>query len=87
MSWKTAATVMIVVATLSLVLASLVGPAATVTSKLNETGDYDNEHFDGNNLIGSWLGDWINMVLIGMFGIMMWGAARVMRREVFRGRR
>lgn len=86
MSWKTVATVMIVIVTLSLTAVVLVGPMTTFFDQINDTGDYDNEYFDGNDLIGSWLGDWLNMVLIGIFGIMIWGFARVVRRELFRGR-
>ncbi len=85
MGWKTIATVLIVVFTLVLVQSTLVGPATQITNDLNETGDYNNEHFNGNKLITSYVGDWLNMGLIGIFGIMMWGVAHVVRRELTRG--
>lgn len=87
MSWKATATVLIVVFTLVLIQSTLVGPATQITSDLNETGDYENEHFDGNTLITSWVGDWLNMGLVAIFGIMLWALARVVRRELTRGGR
>lgn len=85
MSWKATATVLIVVFTIVLIQSTMAGPANQITEDLNATGDYNNEHFNGNELITSYVGDWLNMGLIGMFGIMLWGLARVVRRELTRG--
>lgn len=86
MSWKTAATLLTIVFVLVMIQSVLAQPLSTVTTDLNATGDYNNEHFDGNARITGYFGDWLNMGLIGIFGILMWGFARVLRRELTRGR-
>lgn len=87
MSWKTAATVLIIVFVIVLLQAVLAGPFVQIQNDLNETGDYSNDYFDGNALITGWISDWFNAGLIGIFGIMTWGVARVLRRELTRGGR
>jgi len=87
MSWRTAATALIVVFVLLLLLTTLAGPMNQTLDALNETGDYNNTHFDGNSLIPGYIGAWFNMILIGVFGMMTWGVARIVRREITRGRR
>lgn len=85
--WQTVVTVMVLVFTLAIAQALLAGPATDVSNDLNESGDYDNEYFDGNDLIGSWTDDWLNMGLAGIFGTLVFGAAVVLRRELTRRRR
>lgn len=87
MSWKTAATVLIVVFVLLALQATLAGPMTQTLDALNETGDYNNSHFNGNDLIPGYISSIFNMILIGVFGMMGWGAARILRREITRGRR
>lgn len=90
MSWKTATVVLIVVFAIALAQSALAGPMVQVTDSLNETGDYSNldgvDGYNGNDVITGLVDDWLNMGLIGMFGIMIWGIARVVRRELTRGR-
>lgn len=92
MSWKTATTVLIVIFAIAVAQSILADPAVTIQSSLNETaGDVSidtgpGEDFNGNAHITGILGDWFNMGLIGMFGIMMWGLARAVRRELTKGR-
>jgi len=86
MAWKTAATVVIVVTSILLAQMVLAGPLEQTETTLNETGDYSNEHFDGNERITSILGQWYNMGLIAIFGIMFWGTAWVVRKELTRRR-
>lgn len=92
MSWKTIATVLIVVFALALVQASLAGPMVTVQDSLNESaGDIQidtgpGQSFDGNSIITGMMGHWFNMGLVAMFGIMAWATARVVRKELTQGR-
>jgi len=87
MSWRTAASLIIVVFVLLLLQITLAGPMTATVDALNETGDYDNQYFDGNSLIPGFLSNWFDMILIGVFGMMGWASARILRREITRGRR
>lgn len=86
MSWRIVATVMIVVFAIVVGQAALADPLLETSSSLNESGDYSNDHFDGNDIITSLPGKWFNMGLVGAFGVMAWGAWRVVREELTRGR-
>lgn len=90
MSWRTAAAVLIVVFAIAVVQAALAGPFTSVQTSLNQTGDYGDlegagPDYDGNDIITSLIGDWFNMGLVAMFGAMVWGVWRVVRREITRG--
>lgn len=87
MSWRTAATVLIVVFVILLLQAVLAGPLVQTVNDLNDTGDYSNEHFDGNAIISGFMASWFNMGLVAVFGMMAWAATRVVRREITRGQR
>lgn len=87
MSWRTAATALIIVFVLLLLQATLAGPMTQTLDSLNETGDYSNDHFDGNTLIPGYVESIFNMILIAVFGMMGWAATRIVRREITRGRR
>jgi len=87
MSWRTVATAMIVIFVLLLLQVTLAGPMTRTVDSLNETGDYNNTHFNGNTLITGYLGSWFNMILVGTFGMLGWAGARILRREITRGRR
>jgi hypothetical protein len=86
MSWRTIATVFIIVFAIAIGQGLLAGPILEVADGLNGSGDYENEHFDGNQLIADLPGQWFNMGLLAMVGIMLWGAFRVLREELTRGR-
>jgi hypothetical protein len=91
MSWRTAATALVVVFAIAMGQAVLIGPVLQVTSDLNDTGDYSDlegadDDYNGNEVISSLPGQWLNMGLVAMFGIMAWGIARVVRRELTRNR-
>lgn len=86
MSWRTIAAVLIVVFSIVLVQSVIAGPLVTYTDTMSGSGDYSNEYFDGNALIESYSQHWFNMGLILIFGMMVWGALRVYRREATRGR-
>ena len=87
MAWKTISTVIIVVVAIGLAQMFLIGPLFNVQNSLNETGDYSNQYFDGNSIMTGLPGTWLNMGLIGMFGVMTWGLFRIVRRERLGGRR
>lgn len=84
--WKTIITVVIVVFSIVMAQLLLAPPLEDTTRGLNETGDYENEHFDGNAIIAGILDYWYNMGLVAIAGISMWGVWRVVRRERTRGR-
>jgi len=86
MSWRTIATVFIVVFAIVIGQGILAGPILEVADGLNGAGDYENEHFDGNQMIADLPGQWFNMGLLAAIGIMAWGAFRVLREELTRGR-
>jgi hypothetical protein len=91
MSWRTAATALVVALAIAMAQVVLIGPVLQVTSDLNDTGDYSDlegadDDYNGNEVISSLPGQWLNMGLVAMFGIMAWGIARVVRRELTRNR-
>lgn len=87
MSWRIIATVTITVFAIIIGQAVLIGPLHQTADAINETGDYsDNGHFDGNSLIYNIVYDWANMGLIAIFGVMLWGSWRIVRKELTRGR-
>lgn len=91
MSWRTIATVLIVVFAVAIVQAALAAPLNSVLGDLNDTGDYSDldgvDDYNGNSIIGGLWSSWMNMGLVAMFGMMVWGVARVVRRELTRGGR
>lgn len=84
MGWKAVATVIIVVFVIVITQMVMAGPIVEISNSLNETGNYSNEHFDGNQTISDMPSVWFNMGLIGIFGIMAWGVWRIIRREITR---
>lgn len=86
MSWRIIATVLVVVFSIILLQGALAGPLTETADRLGGSGDYENEHFDGNQIIQDMPGHWFNMGRVGIFGIMAWGAWRVIREELTRGR-
>lgn len=91
MSWKTVATVLIVIFSIALIQSVLAGPTVAILNGLNATGDYSDldgadDDWNGNDIITSLAQDWFDMGLVAMFGVIAWGVARVLRRELTRGR-
>jgi hypothetical protein len=85
MSWKTVATVLITVFAIALVQATAIGPLFKLTDELSDDGDYNNEYYSVRDRIDGFVSSWINMGLVGIFGMMAYGAARVVRKELTRG--
>lgn len=89
MSWRTTAAVLIVIVSVVILQSLVADPLIQVLDALAGSGDYSNvagTGLDGGALITGFAGDWLNMGLILIFGIMAWGIARVVRRELTRGR-
>lgn len=86
MAWRKVATIMIIVFGIAVVQMSMAGPLTSVSQSLNETGDYSNEHFDGNKTITELPVTWFDMGLMGMFGIILWGFWSVIQDEINEGR-
>lgn len=86
MGWKTVATVIAVVFVLALTQIVMAGPLASIIGAFDDSGDYENDYFDGNRIMNDLMNDWFTMGLVAIFGVMMWGFARVLRRELTRGR-
>lgn len=87
MSWKQAAGLIIVIFTLAL-LQSVAAPAIfEVEEGINQSGDYSNEHFDGNALITDTFSSWWDMGLVAIFLLMGVALARAVRRELNKLRR
>jgi len=89
MSWRTASAVLIVVLAVVIVQALVVDVLIQILDALASSGDYSDvagTGVDGESLIRGFPGAWFNMGLILIFGIMAWGIARVVRKELTRGR-
>lgn len=89
MSWRATAAALIVVVSVIIVQSLVTDPLINILESLAGTGDYSNvagTGLDGGALITGFAGDWLNMGLILIFGIMAWAIARVVRRELTRGR-
>lgn len=86
MAWRVVGVVLAVVFMALVFQATLAEPVVQVQSDLNESGDYNNEHFNGNDLIMGWIDSFFNVILILVFGALSWGVWYVLRREVTRGR-
>jgi len=75
MSWRQAVTLVIIIFVLTVVQALLAGPLTTLETDLVDSGDYSNEHFDGDQLISGMFEGWWNMGLAAVF--LLIGAAFV----------
>lgn len=84
MGWKTAAAVLVVVFSVVLLQAMLADPIKTYQDGLNKSGNYTNDHFNGEETIQNVITSWFNMGWVLIFGIMGWGIYRAIRRELTR---
>lgn len=85
MSWRTAATVLTVVFVIAVLQAVLAGPFVETQTTLNESGDHNESGYFEDSIMEDWIDAWFNVGLIAIFGIMGWGVAHVVRRELTRG--
>lgn len=91
MSWRTIAAVLVVVFTLVMVSTIFASPLVQIMDGLQSSGDYGDDEgghdFDGEQRMEDLQDSWFNMTLLGIFGFMAWGVARVVRKELTRSRR
>lgn len=90
MSWRVVAAVLTGIFIIAVVQAALAGPLLAFAGDLKDSGDYTglsgNPDFDAEATIDGMVNNWFDMGLVGMFGLIAWAAARVLRRELTRGR-
>lgn len=84
MAWKTVAAALTVILAIILLQQAAVGPLTAIVDGVQESGDYDTEHFNGDQLMDDMIGAWLLSGLVGIFGIMVWALYRLLRREVTR---
>lgn len=83
--WRVGATIVIFIA-LVIVIQGAAGPAfAGIDENLSPLTS-DRDYLDGPAAISGMIESWFQTALLGMFGIMLWGLARVIRREGLLGR-
>ena len=87
MSLRTIATVLIVVTSLVLLAMFLSEPLLAIGESLKGVGNYSVDGVAAGQNLDRNISSWLNMFWIGVFGVMLWGAFRVLRRELTRGRR
>lgn len=85
MSWRTIAAVLTVIFLISLIQSAMADPLTMLASAFSDTGTYGFAGLDGNAYITGLPSTWFNMGLVAMFGLMVWGLARVVRQELTRG--
>lgn len=84
MSWRTAATLLIVIFALILVWTTMADPLIQVG---NEFKDLETSgQFNTDQKIDSNINAVFNMILVAIFGLLGWGTWRVLRNELTRGR-
>jgi len=79
MSWRAGVTALIVIFAMILVWMFLAGPLIEVGESFKEfetTGQFNTE-----TRIDNMIASWFNMILVGIFGIMVWAVWWVYRRE------
>lgn len=83
MSWRTAATALIVVFVMLLVWATLADPLVQIGNAFQ--GVETSGQFNTEQKIDTNIQAWFNMLLLAVFGVMGWAFWRVVRRELTRG--
>jgi len=64
-------------------LAATIGPVLPqITGSLMATGDYNSSWLAGETLVSGLVESWFQMILVGVFGIMLWAFAYVIKREL-----
>jgi len=87
MALRTVATVLIVVTSLVLLTMFLSEPLLAIGDALKGVGNYSIAGTNASANLDRNIGAWLNMFWIAVFGVMLWGTFRVLRRELTRGRR
>jgi hypothetical protein len=87
MTWKQAATLVVIVFTLTLLQAMVASPLVTLQDDLKDSGNLTNEHWDGEQLITDLTDKWFTMGLVALFVLPGVAIAFVVRRELTRQQR
>jgi len=87
MSWRQAATFLVVVFIIVLIQSVLAGPLVTLEDSLISAVDFGSPHFDGAQLIRGLVSTWFNMGLLAVFILAGGVVAMLVRRERTRQRR
>lgn len=85
MGWRVIAAVFAVIFLISIVQSTFADALVQFATAMSDTGTYSFGGLDGNAFITGLPGTWFAMGLIAIFGVMAWGAWRVVRRELTRG--
>jgi len=84
MSWRQAATFLVVVFIIVVIQATLAGPLVTLENSLISAVDFGSPHFDGAQLISSLVSTWFNMGLLAVFVLGGGVIAMLVRKEFSR---
>lgn len=85
MALRAVITVLSVIFVLVLIAATLGPVLPEITSSLMATGDYNTGRLAGEDIVSGLVETWFQSLLIGMFGIILWAVAYVLRRELTQG--
>jgi TRAP-type C4-dicarboxylate transport system permease small subunit len=83
MSWRTVAAVVIAVFSLTIIWVTLGDPLIQIANSFKDIGTSGQFNYDSK--IDGLVGTWFNTILVAVFGLMAWGAWRLLRRELTRG--
>lgn len=84
MASRTILTVIIVVFGATIVWVGMADPLIQIGAAFKDIET--SGQFGKNALIDGMIGSWFDAILILVFGIMLWGTVRVVRKELTRGR-
>lgn len=85
MAWRTMATVLIVIFAATMTWIVVADPLVEVGDHFKDLDPNDDDQIDPSGQIDSHISAFFNMFLILIFGVMGWGAWRVLRNEITRG--
>lgn len=86
MSWRVIVAVMIAVFAILAVSMTTADPIRTVTDSIEEADDGSGGNYDTAKQAADGIRAYGNLIKILVFGLICWGAWRVVRREVTEGR-
>lgn len=84
MSWRQAATFLVVVFIIVAIQSALAGPLFEVQNGLIDAVSFNNAHFDGPGLIRGMVSTWFDMGLVAIFFLGGSVIALLVRRELTR---
>lgn len=85
MSWRVIAALMIAIFAIVVVSATTADPLRQVTDSIEEVDNGEGGNFDTAKQASDGIRAYGNLILILVFGLIAWGAWRVVRREITQG--